>query len=95
MQPMKRAGTVAERTLEILYDVAGDDEVLRDLDVPLFESGLLDSLGVVRLMVAFEDVFGLVVSPAELDRQSWSTPRSMIADIERRLGGVEPARGLR
>jgi len=83
---MEQDGAVAERTLAILYEVAGDDEVGRDLDVPLFASGLLDSLGVVRLMVAFEEAFGLVISPAELDRARWSTPRSLIADIERRLG---------
>ncbi|HUE30378.1 MAG TPA: D-alanine--poly(phosphoribitol) ligase subunit DltC [Verrucomicrobiae bacterium] len=82
---MKVDGAVAGRTLELLCEVAGDDEVARDLDVPLFASGLIDSLGVVRLLVAFEDAFGLVISPAELDRETWSTPRALIADIERRL----------
>jgi acyl carrier protein len=42
-------------------------------------------------MVAFEETFGLVVSPADLDRDTWSTPRSLIADIERRLGRAESA----
>jgi D-alanine--poly(phosphoribitol) ligase subunit 2 len=86
---MKHDGAVAERTLEILSDVAGDEMVGRDLDVALFSSGLIDSLGVVRLMVAFEDAFGLVISPADLDRETWSTPRSLIADIERRLDEAE------
>jgi acyl carrier protein len=40
-------------------------------------------------MVAFEDAFGLVISPAELDRANWSTPRSLIADIARRLGEAD------
>ena len=82
---MEDGEAVAERTLAILCEVAGDDELQRDLDVPLFTSGLIDSLGVVRLMVAFEDAFGLVISPAELDRETWSTPRSLIADIARRV----------
>jgi D-alanine--poly(phosphoribitol) ligase subunit 2 len=85
---MERDGGVAERTIAILCEVAGDAEPRHDLDVPLFASGLLDSLGVVRLMVAFEEAFGVVVSPAELDREAWSTPRALIADIERRLGGT-------
>ena len=79
-------GAIAERALEILCDVAGDDDVGSDLDVPLFASGLLDSLGVVRLLVAFENAFGLVISPADLDRERWATPRSLIADIAGRLG---------
>ena len=82
---MEDGEAVAGRTLEILREVAGDDEVQRDLDVPLFASGLLDSLAVVRLMVAFEDAFGLAISPTELDREDWSTPRALIADIERRV----------
>ena len=82
---MERNGAITERTLEILCAVAGDDEPGRDLDVPLFTSGLLDSLAVVRLVVAFEDAFGLSISPAELDRERWSTPRELIADLERRL----------
>jgi len=82
---MERNGEITERALEILCAVAGDDEPGRDLDVPLFASGLIDSLAVVRLVVAFEDAFGVRISPAELDRERWSTPRELIADIERRL----------
>jgi len=82
---------VRERTLEILRQVTGDDEAFSDLDLSLFGSGLIDSLGVVSLLVAFEEAFGLVISPAELDRESWSTPRSLIADIERRMAGAESA----
>jgi D-alanine--poly(phosphoribitol) ligase subunit 2 len=86
---MGNEGRVRERTLEILRQVTGDDEAFSDLDLSLFGSGLIDSLGVVSLLVAFEEAFGLVISPAELDRESWSTPRTLIADIERRVAGVE------
>ena len=82
---MEENGAITERALEILCSVAGDDEPARDLDVPLFASGLIDSLAVVRLVVAFEDAFGVNISPAELDRERWSTPRELIADLERRL----------
>jgi D-alanine--poly(phosphoribitol) ligase subunit 2 len=77
-------GVLGDRTLTILRDVVGDDEVVRDLDLPLLTSGLLDSLAIVTLMVAFEETFGLVISPAEFDKQAWSTARSLVADIERR-----------
>ena len=82
---------VAARTLAILRDVTGDDAAGRDLDLPLFASGLLDSLGVVTLIASFEEAFGLVVSPADLDRQAWQTPRALVADIARRLAAARPA----
>ena len=73
------------RTLDILREVTGDDAGVADLDLPLFTSGLVDSLGVVSLVLAFEQAFGLVISPAELDREQWSTARLLLADVARRL----------
>ena len=75
----------AKRTLEILQQVTGDADVLTDSDLQLYASGLLDSLATVSLIVAFEEAFGLVISPAEFDRDAWGTPRMLVADIERRL----------
>ena len=87
---MAQDGAVAERTLAILREVVGDDEALSDLDFPLLASGLVDSFGIVTLIVALEEAFGLVISPAELDRQTWSTARSLVADVERRLSQARP-----
>jgi D-alanine--poly(phosphoribitol) ligase subunit 2 len=74
-----------ERALAILQQVTGDQEVLVDPDLPLYTSGLLDSLATVSLIVAFEENFGLTISPAEFDREAWATPRALVADIERRM----------
>jgi D-alanine--poly(phosphoribitol) ligase subunit 2 len=79
------SGSVRLRTLEILQQVTGDADVLTDPDLQLYGSGLLDSLATVSLIVAFEDAFGLVISPAEFDRDAWATPPLLVADIERRL----------
>ena len=81
---------VRDRTLAILQQVTGDADVLADPDLPLYTSGLLDSLATVSLIVAFEESFGLTISPAEFDREAWATPRALVADIERRMA-QEPA----
>lgn len=75
------------RILAILREVANTDQVIRDPDLPLYESGLLDSLATVTLMAAFAEQLGVDVSPAEFDREAWATPRLLIADITRRSGG--------
>ena len=62
-----------------------DDEVVReDLDVELFETGLIDSLGFTELLVDIEDRFGVVISPSELEREEMNTPRKIIALIAQR-----------
>jgi D-alanine--poly(phosphoribitol) ligase subunit 2 len=80
------APEVLEReVLDILREVAGTDQVVRDPDLPLYASGLLDSLATVTLMAALEERLGVSVSPAEFDPTAWATPRQLLADVARRL----------
>jgi D-alanine--poly(phosphoribitol) ligase subunit 2 len=39
----------------------------------------------VQLMLMIEEEFGIKVSPAEFERESWRTPRTIIADLQHRL----------
>lgn len=78
--------SVADRVLSALQTVTRTPEVYHDLDLELFELGLLDSLGVVELMVLLADHIGLEVSPAEFDRDEWATPRKIVAFVESRSG---------
>jgi D-alanine--poly(phosphoribitol) ligase subunit 2 len=75
-----------ERVLALLARVCGADEVRDDLEVRLFDTGLLDSLRTVDLILALAAELGVDVSPAEFDREQWATPRMVIAEVERRLG---------
>lgn len=73
------------RILGLLRQAAGSDAVLRDPDLPLYASGLLDSLGTVTLMAALGEQLAVEVSPAEFDQEAWATPRRFVADVRRRL----------
>jgi D-alanine--poly(phosphoribitol) ligase subunit 2 len=75
----------AERVLNVLISVAETDEVQRNLDLPLFDLQILDSMKTVELIVALGDEFGVEISPAEFERERWATPRKLIADVEHRL----------
>ncbi len=74
-----------QKILQLLVSITGTEEVRRNLDLSLYDSRVLDSMQTVELMVAIEEEFGVQVSPAEFDRESWATPRKIVADIERRL----------
>lgn len=77
--------SVAEHVLSALETVTRTDEVRRNIDVELFELDLLDSLGIVELMVALQDRLGVELSPAEIERTDWATPRQIVAFVEERL----------
>ena len=84
MDAVKQA--VAEKVLEILVSIVNTDEVKQNPDLNLFDAGIIDSLGMVQLMVALSEQLGVAVSPAEIERQDWETPRKIIGYVENRIG---------
>ena len=78
--------STAQRTLQILSEVADTDRVITEPDLPLFDLGLLDSLGIVTLITRFAEEFDVDISPAEFEREDWSTPAEIVEDMERRVG---------
>jgi D-alanine--poly(phosphoribitol) ligase subunit 2 len=71
--------------LDELAKITETEDVRQNLDLALFDEGILDSLGMVELIVALGEIFNLDISPAQVDRKMWVTPRKIIADIETRL----------
>lgn len=62
-----------EKLFSILETVCDDDIFRENLDLDLFEEGLLDSLAIAELLIAIEDHFGITISPTEFDKQEFST----------------------
>ena len=79
--------SVAESVLTILARTAETDEVLAQPDLDLFETGVLDSLRTVELMVALSEALGVEISPAEFERDQWATPARIVAFMTARVGG--------
>lgn len=78
--------STAERVMDVLVEVTRVDEVRRDPEMPLYEMGVIDSLGTVELLVALTQEFGVDISPTEVDRSSWATPGSIVRFFEMRVG---------
>lgn len=74
-----------EKILEILAEACEDDCVKTDLDVELFESDLLDSLGFAELLAELDDELGVVIAPSEVNREDIDTPRKIIDLVKGRL----------
>jgi D-alanine--poly(phosphoribitol) ligase subunit 2 len=79
------ASDVADKVLDLLVTVTGTEEVRTNLDLPVYDYQVLDSMKTVELMLALEEELGVKVSPAEFEREMWKTPRKIIADVEQRL----------
>jgi D-alanine--poly(phosphoribitol) ligase subunit 2 len=75
----------ADIVLDELVKITGTKEVRTNLDLALFEENILDSLGVVELIVALGEALNINITPAQVDRKMWATPAKIIADIENRM----------
>lgn len=75
-----------EQLLEILAVICEDDVVKEEMDINLFEEGLLDSLGFTELLVEIEEKLGVVIAPSEVEREDMESPKKIIALVEARSG---------
>jgi D-alanine--poly(phosphoribitol) ligase subunit 2 len=73
------------KALALIIDACGSDEVLTERDLNLFEAGFLDSLAFVELLVGFEDKFGVVIPPTEVEREEISTVDRILAFLDEHL----------
>ncbi len=67
-----------EKVLQVIAEVCQDDVVKEELDLDLFDSGLIDSFGTVELLVKFEDQLDINVPITEFDRDTWNTPNAIV-----------------
>ncbi len=70
-----------DKILKILNEITGADEGEIQPDTELFAEGILDSFGLVQLLVALEEQ-GTALDAAELDRDAISTPGKIAVLVE-------------
>lgn len=58
-----------EKVLEIFIEVTGNDEIAEDLDLNLFDAGLLDSLAIIEVLLKIEENLGIKLQPTDLERR--------------------------
>lgn len=73
-----------EQVLEIFIEVTGNDDIAEDLDLDLFEAGLLDSLAIIEVLLKLEEKLGIKLQPTDLEREDMSTVNKLTEFLENR-----------
>lgn len=71
-----------DKVLNIFEEVTGTDEIREDLDLDLFEAGLLDSLGIIEVLLKLEEVFNIKLQPTDLERKDMATVNNLVSFLE-------------
>jgi D-alanine--poly(phosphoribitol) ligase subunit 2 len=74
-----------EKVLNILIEVTGNDDIAEELDADLFEAGLLDSLGIIEVLLKIEEVFGLRLQPTDLEKKDMATVNNLVEFLKSKL----------
>lgn len=59
--------------LEILTDVCETEELSENLELDLFEAGLIDSLATISIILLIEEKLGLQLQPTDFEKDNIST----------------------
>jgi len=72
---------INEEVNTIIEDLFMED-VSDMMDEDLFDAGVLDSMGVVELVLALEEKFAIKVPVSEMGRDDWNTANKIVAGVE-------------
>lgn len=74
-----------EKVLDMLIEITGSDDIAEEKDTDLFEAGLLDSLGIIEVLLKIEEIFGLKLQPTDLERKDMATVNNLVEFLETKL----------
>ncbi|AYG00357.1 D-alanine--poly(phosphoribitol) ligase subunit DltC [Lactococcus allomyrinae] len=74
-----------EQIFDIIETIAATDEFREDLDMDLFEEGILDSMKAIMLIVELEGNFNISLPPSEMDREDWNTANKIIKRVQEKV----------
>ncbi|CBL91326.1 MULTISPECIES: D-alanine--poly(phosphoribitol) ligase subunit DltC [Leuconostoc] len=76
---------VKEDVIDILNTIIGED-ISDQMDDDFFDSGLLDSMATVELLLDLESKFDIQAPVSEFNRDEWNTPNKVIVKVESLIG---------
>jgi len=72
----------------IMTEVNPDLNLVKlDDDEPLIESGIIDSLGILKILAFMDETFGVDLSSDQIKPENFKTVRSICALIDRQNSG--------
>lgn len=77
---------VQELALDILVAACETDEVGEDLDMDLFEAGLMDSLASVSVLLELEERTGVRLQPTDVDKDDIRTVNKFAEFLKEKIG---------
>ena len=84
---MKELSDIKERISHFILSELSLDTSINEIegDVLLLEKGIIDSMGILRLLAYIEENYGLLLSTEELNSHNFSTIQDISSLVARKL----------
>ena len=74
-----------EKILDLIYEICDDKIIYTKKDVNMFETGLLESMDFIELLMSIEEEFDIEIAPEEIKKDEMATPNMLVAFIQSKL----------
>jgi len=74
-----------EKILDLIYEICDDKIIYKKRDVNMFDTGLLESMDFIELLMAIEEEFDMEIPPEEIKKEEMATPDKLISFVKARL----------
>ena len=75
---------MTEKVLQIFIEVTDNEDIAEELDLDLFEAGLLDSLAIIEVLLEIEERLSITLQPTDLERSDMATVNNLTKFLEAR-----------
>lgn len=73
---------IQKQIVDILAEATGED-FSDNMDQELYESGILDSMSTVQMLLTLQETFDITVPVSEFNRDDWNTPNKLVEQVKK------------
>ena len=73
---------IQKQIVDILAEATGED-FSDNMDQELYESGIMDSMSTVQMLLTLQETFDITVPVSELNRDDWNTPNKLVEQVKK------------
>ena len=74
-----------QKILDLIFEVCDDKIIYSKGDVNLFDTGLLESMDFIELLMAIEEEFDIEIPPEDIKKDVMATPNMLIEFVKARV----------
>ena len=73
---------IQNQIVDILAEATGED-FSDNMDQELYESGIMDSMSTVQMLLTLQETFDITVPVSEFNRDDWNTPNKLVEQVKK------------